>query len=518
MNTLILFLKELNIKYTKTFINKVYLEHPYRDTMGGIADILKLYNIIPIGINLSQKKLIPEYCPFIAHFENNFVVVSKIEEEVVYYWKEGHSFKLSSEKFRQIWSGYTLFAETSEESIEPDYKKNFKNQICNKLIKYVSILFLFYFPVFALFSTNSHNILFYVLYAITLGGVFISLLLLLKQYKINNSLGDKICFMFQQKDCTGVLQSKGAKFLNIFSWSEIGLAFYIFQALIMSFFPKLYIYSLAVNILAITYTFWSITYQYFIVKQWCVLCLIVQVLIVTNAVISIFEWNNFNFQIVDLINLNFIFYIIPLAIGLVFLIHYLSIHLFLEENIHALKRKMTVMKLNKDIWQLLSKNQKYVLSSLSDSSIIFGDSTVKNKLTIVSNPHCGSCARIDKQINELLQFRKDKIYIQYIFTYWDDESEMSSKILIACYKQNSKEKANHLYQEWFERGRYARERFHEKNSIKKEYIQEVEKEFKNHDDWINQVGIGSTPTLIYNNYILPDGYQINDLKFIPDDI
>ncbi|MDR3220154.1 MAG: vitamin K epoxide reductase family protein, partial [Dysgonamonadaceae bacterium] len=43
--------------------------------------------------------------------------------------------------------------------------------------------------------------------------------------------------------------------------------------------PSLIFYLALINILALPYSFWSVWYQKFKAKQWCVLCLIVQVLL-----------------------------------------------------------------------------------------------------------------------------------------------------------------------------------------------------------------------------------------------
>lgn len=56
-NLVSIILKENGVMHTQTYVDKLYNEHPYRDTMFGIVDMLREYGIESIGINANTKDI-----------------------------------------------------------------------------------------------------------------------------------------------------------------------------------------------------------------------------------------------------------------------------------------------------------------------------------------------------------------------------------------------------------------------------------------------------------------------------
>ena len=73
---------------------------------------------------------------------------------------------------------------------------------------------------------------------INLAGAGVSFLLLLKQGKVQSEYTDKICSLFKQGDCNSVLESDAAKLWGMFSWSEIGLGYFISSLTLVVFYPQ----------------------------------------------------------------------------------------------------------------------------------------------------------------------------------------------------------------------------------------------------------------------------------------
>lgn len=113
------------------------------------------------------------------------------------------------------------------------------------------------------------------IFSLSLMGMGVSYLLLLKQETIQSEYADKICSLFHQKDCNDILESSAAK-IGVFSWSEIGFGYFLSNVLLIVLFPDLIRYLVLINMITLPYTVWSIWYQYRIARQWCVLCLSVQ--------------------------------------------------------------------------------------------------------------------------------------------------------------------------------------------------------------------------------------------------
>ena len=152
-----------------------------------------------------------------------------------------------------------------------------------QLLKYlqrISILLISFFLLLISFIRNKSyfDVGLVLLLLINSIGVYIGYLLVIKQLNIQSGYGDRICSLFKRSDCNNVLESDAAKLFGVFSWSEIGLGYFVTNVFFICLQPS-YIPCLAlINILGLPYTLWSIWYQKFRARQWCPLCLIVIIL------------------------------------------------------------------------------------------------------------------------------------------------------------------------------------------------------------------------------------------------
>ena len=103
-----------------------------------------------------------------------------------------------------------------------------------------------------------------------------------------------------------------------------------------------------------------------------------------------------------------------------------------KERIYAVQQ-YRALKANSDVAKALIEKGDYYETTLNDSSIIFGNPKARMRVTILSNPHCNPCARMHKQIEELLDIRGNEICVQYIFSSFNEKLEDSSRYLIYCY-------------------------------------------------------------------------------------
>ncbi|GHV58448.1 hypothetical protein FACS1894182_10820 [Bacteroidia bacterium] len=168
----------------------------------------------------------------------------------------------------------------TSDSIEPDYKENKKKA----LLDFGQKAILFLAVVLILVLTCIKNSLFEnlgltLLIILNFLEIYIAYLLVQKQLHTGSKYADKICSLFSKSDCNNVLESKVAKLWGVFGWSEIGLGYFVTNVLILIFLPFFVGWLALINILTLPYSVWSVWYQKFKAKQWCTLCLIVQVLL-----------------------------------------------------------------------------------------------------------------------------------------------------------------------------------------------------------------------------------------------
>ena len=282
MQTTILssFLDLLQVKYTNSFTNKHFNEHPHKYNLYGLSKMLSDYGVENASVKIENKEndLFKIELPFIAHTGSDFVVVYKINNEHISYFWNGKKITTPVSEFTQTWSGIVLLAEATPNSKEPNYAENRKKElfaITQKGVLAIAGILIFGLAYInqALFSDLGITLLLLV----NLSGIYICYLLVLKSVRVHSQYADKICSLFSKQDCNNVLESPAAKLWGIFSWAEIGFGYFIANILLLLFLPQTVFLVAVLNIFTLPYSFWSVWYQKVKARQWCPLCLIVMV-------------------------------------------------------------------------------------------------------------------------------------------------------------------------------------------------------------------------------------------------
>lgn len=479
--------------------------------MFGLSKMLSDYNIENVGLRIENKEenIYELDTPFIAHIGSDFVVVKQITAiKVQYIWQQ-KNIEVSTEDFVKTWTGITLVVESSENSIEPDYKRHRRTESFGILQK-CSLVVAITLSIILAYISNSlfTNLGATISILINLIGIYICFLLVQKQMNIHNEYADKICSLFKQSDCNNVLESDAAKLWGIFEWSEIGLGYFCSNIIILLFFPQLLPFLVVINICALPYSIWSVWYQKFKAKQWCPLCLVIQILLwalfISYLLFGRVEIPNFNIY-----NL--------LAIGCIYTIPFIIINLTLPllargTKIEQITQEINSIKANSDVFSTLLKKQTRYVVSKNTSKILWGNTKAEILVTVLTNPHCNPCAKMHTRIDNLLKENSDKICVQYVFSSFEKSLDSSNKFLSAIYLEKGREDALNIFKEWFEGGSTNKEEFFSKYRVDTENDL-VEQQFEKHNEWREETALTATPTILINGYKLPDSYKIEDLKY-----
>lgn len=504
-NILTFFLKELNVKYTQSYSNNLFEEHPHKYDLYGISQMLHEYHIPNMGIRMTNKELHSLDSPFIAHIGNDFVVVTRIEDNTVHYRWNNKNISVAEEHFLQLWTGVVLIADPNDESCEPEYPKHYRQEC----LKNMQSMFLISIPFIALMTAcicQPISIFNALLLSCNIVGIIICYLLLQKQLFTHNRYADKICSLFKQKDCNDILESDAAKLFGWISWSEIGLGYFITNAFVIGFLPSMCNYLMFFNVCALPYTIWSVYYQYHIAQQWCTLCLMIQGIIWTIFLLSL-GTGNIHFS-----HLSMTGFIIT-CISYLFItlsINKITRLISVYQDVTNTKQELNSLKAIDEVFLSLLKKQTYHPVTNEDSCIRFGNPNALLKITILTNPHCNPCARMHKRVEKLLEKAGDKISIQYIFSSFNEDLKRSNQFLIAAYLNEGEEKARAIYQAWYEKEKYSVEQYSAQFHFSLNDA-EVMQEMKRHDTWKEMNKISATPTILINGYLLPDKYKIEDM-------
>lgn len=508
-NVLVDFLKELGVKFTRRYATSLYEKHPNKYNLLGLSNMLSWFSVLNITIKGREKEECLESVslPFVAYMENKFVVVKKIDQNLVYGLVKGEKVLFKKDDFLKQWSGVALLAEVNECSIEPGYNEHKRKENWIKGMIYASVFFVASLFIYNLIFKNYYEcVSFWIFFAINLIGVVISVLIVERDFDSQYSYADKICNIFKLGTCGNVLNSKAAKLGGIWGWGEIGVSYFLSNIILIVFFSSLLMYYFLINIVSLPYTVWSVWYQINKARQWCVLCLIVQVILWVNFISFVFYYSitGLVLSVEDIFEVIFI-YIVPFLI----LQNYFTALKFyhkmkeVEWKFNSLKIVPGVLDLllNKDISFSLNRNA---------SNILFGNQNAKHCLTFVTNPHCLPCAKVHEEIDGIFRFLQNEICIQYVFVSFNKSMDISCMYLIYKYLSvPDREEVKMIYSQWYKGdNEYKRKCVKE---CKNDFDGKVLQEYAIHKKWSEFSNYRFTPLILFDGRKLPEYYSLKDL-------
>lgn len=506
------FLKLIKVKYTESYLHKLAQTHPNKNNMLGLKQVLDVYGIETEGVKYDDKLLAELVFPCILHISGGFVVGKDLENDTITYIYEDTEVKKGVEDFCHIWTGHALLPTGDfSTAIEPNYASNRKAEV----IKLTGKTLLWILPVFIwgmIFFSSLLNISFYSCIDTILEwiGLLLCYFLMEKQIFRKSNYGDKVCSAFHLNNCNDVLFSDKAK-VGILSWSEIGFGYFAARLICRIIIPEAQLALALIGWISMLYGIWSLWQQLKVLHNFCLLCTLVQVVV---WIIGVMDMCAITHGVSDFYSFVFDFILVESIIVLSILFTHVvaSYYNSEKERMDALW-KLNSFKADEDVFLAKLHKQEHYETSEEDSHVVFGNKDSRMHITILSNPHCNPCAKMHKRVESLLKSCGDKLCVQYIFTSFNEDLEESNRFLIASYLQLDTIMSQTIFQQWFDG---------EKDNAK-DYIsiipvdvrvKETEEEMKRHRQWCKKTGITATPTILVNGYLLPDGYEIEDLPFL----
>ena len=503
------FLDALDISYTKRFTRNLFEEHPHKNNMYGLKKMLDVYGVNTLGVYVEKKKLSELNFPCILHTHGDFVIGLSCDANTIKFLQHGKETTLTHDVFSKTWTGNALVVQKTTNATEPDYKEHQRDELISFVKAYSIPVMLVLAVIIGLVGNwESINIFEIIRILLSCSGIFVCAMLMEKQLYGESRYGDRVCSLFHHADCSSVLDGPMAKVFGI-SWSEIGLGYFAANILLLVLIPSSSEFVTVINWIAMLYGIWSIYYQWCVAKSWCVLCIIVQTIIWAMGISAAMPYftTPFMFSLIYSLQSCIVF-----TISIVAVHQYASAFTTEKECVHAVQR-YRALKANGDVAKALIEKSEYHETTLSDSSIIFGNPNAKIRLTILSNPHCNPCARMHKRVERLLSMKEKEICVQYIFSSFNETLEDSSRYLIYCYISNHIDEALRKLASWYAKDKFDYERIL-KNNVEHLHTEEIENEMEKHRNWRNRTSITATPTILVNGHILPKEYEVEDLVMI----
>jgi len=517
-NLFIRLLDALSVPYTIDFADELYATHPNRDNMLGLCQMCEAYGIVAKGVKVMDKNFDVLSIPSVLHVGGQFVILTDLTgEEVAYDWN-GHVTTQSRSDFVRSWDGQALLIESDKGAIEPLFSEH-RKQSRRKYIQYLMLgcLVLLCGGLMLFQTLRQQNILSVFFAMIDVSGIGTCCLLLQKQTFQSSRIGDKVCSIFHQKDCNDLLFSDKAKIYG-YSWSEVGIGYFVAHFLTTTFLPCAIPLLSVVGWCAMGYGVWSIYYQARVAKQWCVLCVLVQILLWTNGIAAILlqseEFPTSGFE--ALLSARGGVYFLSAAVVTTVVVHKVAASVTLKNTLRDSTYKYRSLKCNVGVFKHILHQSEYVPTGIGDSTILFGNGKAQMRITVLTNPHCAPCAAKHKQVDELLEKYGEQLSVQYIFLAFNDNLKLSNRFLIAIFQQMGETKAREVYRKWYEYGKSRSEAFMaEYPDIHCDTLA-VEQEMQHHTSWVGNSGFSATPTILVNGYVLPSEYDLEELALFTD--
>lgn len=511
-NVLAVFLKELQISYTTSFVNQLYEKHPFKYNLLGLSRMLHLFSVPNMTIKIEEKadSLDKLSLPFIAYVKNDFFVVKHIKDKYVYYSRNGQDKSIDKFVFLKDWSGVALMAQKNENSVEPNYsehRKKEKRLVTMKLIFIFLAALIFFYYFLTQKSYENEGFLWFLI--LNLIGLCVSIMIVGKKNNKPQSYGDKLCHLFKKGNCNDVLDSNASKLAGIWSWGNIGVTYFLANLIILSFFPSLIFYLAFINVFTLPYTIWSVWYQKFEAKQWCPLCLIIQGVLWLLFLTCVYK----DCLRVPFFFLDDIFKLLLVGFLSFCAVEWIVFALHLEVEHKEMTWNFNRLKASSDVFELMCKKEPCYPVERTDSCILFGNKEAPHLLTFITNPHCLPCAEVHQKIDDILEYVGDRLCIQYIFVSFNKDLEKSALCLIKEYLSASDEKnVKNIYSTWYRGTENDKKKFLSKfDDVFDENVMQV---YTAHKTWCDSTNLHSTPTLLWDGRKLPSCYTLDDFIYL----
>jgi hypothetical protein len=490
--------------------NEYYLSHPDYPSLYAVTDTLNFFNIenIAATVPIDQFDNLPE--SFISLVQSDkgdqFVYVTGKKISVSYLDEDFKPQSLTKNQFITNWKQIILAIDENENPLENNITEpnKFKWNIIF-LLALVLILFLnftgnFYLPAL-IFSV------------LCLAGLFLSVLIMQESFGVSSEITSKICGVTQtdKGGCHTVLSSDEAKIYKNVTLSDICFVFFTTLSA-LTIFPVLQYFFIPISLISlpvIAYSVWSQKYK---IKKWCPLCLAVCVILLG---ISIFSWFIFSFdQIVETIKSTALFLIILLLVSSIWFYTKPLVKGYFDLKNSDRQHKRFKRNFN-TFNALLKTTQEFDTEELSSlQKIEIGNSGAFAELELFLSPSCGHCHKAFEDAYNLFQKFPEKIKLSIYFNVnVENEGNPYTKvaeIITQEYVFNSVEKAVQLLKEWHINNTTL-EDFKKKNDIN--ITDQTKSIILSHFNWCRNNDLNYTPIKIFNQKLLPDEYNIEDLKY-----
>lgn len=478
-----------------------YFSHPNFPSLYSITDTLDLLAIGNMAANIPKNQLENLPDQFVAFIKNKdfegFVLVNKHGENITYETETEETYTVGIDEFRDLWSGLILAIEKNEQNTDSK-KSDLK-----------SIAFLGSLLLISLISTFAYGFEIYgfIFRILSLAGLLASIFILQEKNEEGNELVSKICSFSPKASCNSVIKSENSQITKWLSFTDLPILFFSINFIAVSLASTSFGIIGLLSLLSVPICLYSIYLQKATLEKWCVLCLIISSLIISQSLLYVFNITELDISLIAVIH----YFIIALICTTIWF--YAKEIIEDRKNLTSKNKDLFRFKRNFSVFEFLSSEVKEQNQLMDLKPIRFGNPDASLTLRLFLSPSCGHCHTAYKKAKDFILTYPEKAKLNVYFNL-NIENPDNPYLEIA----------KNLLQIQISEGNItqALEDWHIHNLKIEDWLKkwkqptistEAEIELNEQYQWCIKNDFNYTPVKIVDSKLLPREYEIEEIKY-----
>lgn len=430
--------------------------------------------------------------------DDEYYLVTRIENNFIIENENGVKSAIDSDILESNWTGIVLLIEENEATIA-------KYSLENSTFKLPILLILI---AFATVFNYDLKVLYAAFLFLSGIGFFVSVEILKTYFKENNNTESKFCSVNKNFSCNSIINSKNYPFSNYIEFIDLPIVFFSTAFFSQILGLNILFYFGVVSLLSLPLLAYSIYLQKFVLKKWCLLCLIISLLMISIVILFLINFINNAYNNQDLVSL------------LLVTISFTSAWFLIKKVL--IKAKSNLQKLNSllrfkrnlDVFGKISLPIENEEEFDTLEKITIGNTNAKNTITLFLSPSCPHCHTTFKNATAFIIKYSEQVKLEVCFNLninnLDNPYLLVYKTVLHLYNIQNEDYKNAL-EDWHTRN-FSLNEWKDKWFIENEFKQE-NIQIKKHFEWCLANDLNYSPVKIFNRKILPDGYDIDELFY-----
>lgn len=396
------FLKLNNFSRVISDFKDYYQSHPNFPSLFALTDTFSLLNIENVAARIEKEHFADLPNSFLGYVKRNgndvhLALVKKVKNEVEVQFEKEKPTRFNVDEFKQRWNGIVV-------AIEPDTADFSSRRV--SLSSWGLILTLVFVSGFTFLDAHTFSVSYIFNYAIYVLGAIVSVGVLREKYATDVSQVSKICSLGTNTSCNSVIKSDKAEFTKWIGFSDLGIVFYGAALIAMMMEPKAITFLNSLSVFSLPILIYSIWMQRVVLKTWCVLCLLLSALLMTQSFLAFYNGLAFlvgGFQV-----------ILSLAWVCV-------VWLFIKNHIDTFQRykfqnkELMRFKREFEIFRFLQEPMSASTAEISGGKVLVGSPVSPVKMSLVISPSCPHCDTALRDALELLEANPNRVKLELFY-------------------------------------------------------------------------------------------------------